>query len=134
MTASVSAALEVPSLSSAYLGDMRECQAKSHPSRRCNSYPRQGPASQRESSLALCEATTTAKRRQSDQQATTKVKRIGLVTDLAQRPTGSSSGKAPVDAGYGDCVGDAAGVEARGTLGKGWMQELGKPTVVSASE
>jgi hypothetical protein len=81
--------------------------------------PRQGPASHRESSLALCEATTTAKRRQSDQQATTKVKRTSLVTDLVQRPTGSSSGKAPVDVGYGDCVGDAAGVDARGTLGNG---------------
>ena len=81
--------------------------------------PRQGPASQRESSLARCEATTTAKRRQSDQQATTKVKRTSLVTDLVQRPTGSSSGKATVDVGYGDCVGDAAGVDARGTLGNG---------------
>jgi hypothetical protein len=81
--------------------------------------PRQGPASHRESSLALCEATTMAKRRQSDQQATTKVKRTSLVTDLVQRPTGSSSGKATVDAGYGDCVGDAAGVDARGTLGNG---------------
>jgi len=35
---------------------------------------RQGPASQRESSLAPCEATTAAKRRQSDRQAVTKVK------------------------------------------------------------
>ena len=80
---------------------------------------RQGLASQRQSSLASCEVTTTAKRRQSDQQATTKVKRTSLVTDLVQRPTGSSSGKATVDVGYGDCVGDAAGVDARGTLGNG---------------
>src|SRR5207245_1109434 len=36
---------------------------------------RQGPASQRESSLALCEVTNMAKRRQSDRQAPTKVKR-----------------------------------------------------------
>jgi hypothetical protein len=36
---------------------------------------RQGLASQRESSVALCEVTTTAKRRQSDQQALTQVKR-----------------------------------------------------------
>jgi hypothetical protein len=69
-----------------------------------------------------------AKRRQSDHQATTKVKRISIVTDLEQRPTGSSTGKAPVDAGHGDCVGDAVGVEARGMLGNGRMQELGKPT------
>ena len=102
-----------------HLGGMRVRQEKSHLSRRCNSYPRQGPASHRESSLALCEATTTAKRRQSDQQATTKVKRTSLVTDLVQRPTGSSTGKATVDVGYGDCVGDAAGVDARGTLGNG---------------
>jgi hypothetical protein len=36
--------------------------------------PRQGPASQRESSLAPREAMTAAKRRQSDRQAVTKVK------------------------------------------------------------
>src|SRR5712692_850017 len=36
--------------------------------------PRQGPASQRESSLAPREVTTAAKRRQSDRQAVTKVK------------------------------------------------------------
>jgi hypothetical protein len=36
--------------------------------------PRQGLASQRESSLAPREATTAAKRRQSDRQAVTKVK------------------------------------------------------------
>ncbi len=81
--------------------------------------PRQGPASQRESSLALCEATTTAKRRQSDRQATTPVKRISPVPDVEQMPTVSSNGKAPVGVGYGDCAGESAGVEARGMPGNG---------------
>jgi len=80
---------------------------------------RQGPASQRESSLALCEVTTTAKRRQSDRQAATRVKRLSPVTRIEQRPTVFENGKAPVGVGYGDCVGDAAGVDARGTLGNG---------------
>jgi hypothetical protein len=46
-------------------------------------------------------------------------------------PTDSSIGKAPVDAGYGDCVGESAGVEARGMPGNGRMTELGKPSEVS---
>ncbi len=42
--------------------------------------PRQGPVSHRESSLALWKATTMTKRRQSDRQAVTQVKRWSLVT------------------------------------------------------
>ena len=61
--------------------------------------PRQGSASHRESSLALCEATTTAKRRQSDQQALTQVKRLSPVREIEQMPTDSSFGKATVGAG-----------------------------------
>ena len=60
---------------------------------------RQGLASQRESSLALCEVTSTAKRRQSDRQAPTQVKRLSLVREIEQMPTDSSFGKAPVNAG-----------------------------------
>jgi hypothetical protein len=41
---------------------------------------RQGLASQRESSLALCKVTSMAKRRQSDRQAPTQVKRLSPVT------------------------------------------------------
>jgi hypothetical protein len=81
--------------------------------------PRQGLASQRESSLAPREVTTAAKRRQSDRQATTQVKRISPVTDVEQMPTVSSNGKAPVGVGYGDCAGESAGVEARGMPGNG---------------
>jgi len=92
---------------------------------------RKGLASQRESSLALWEVTNTAKRRQSDRQAPTQVKRTSPVKVMEQMPTEFPSGKAPVGAGNGDCAGESAGVEARGMPGKGWVEELGKPTEVS---
>jgi hypothetical protein len=92
---------------------------------------RQGPASQRESSLALCEVTTTAKRRQSDRQALTQVKRLSLVKKMEQMPTDYSLGKAPVGAGYGDCAGESAGVEEQSMSGNGRMTELGKAIEVS---
>jgi hypothetical protein len=113
---------------------LRVRQAKPHLSRRCDSFPRQGPASQRESSLAPREATTAAKRRQSDRQAATPVKRTSPVTDVEQMPTVSSSGKAPVGVGFGDCAEESAGVAARGMPGNGEVEELGKPTVVSPGE
>jgi len=75
---------------------------------------RQGPASQRQLSLALCKVTNMAKRRQSDRQAATRVKRLSLVTGLEQWPTVFLCGKAPVGVGYGNCAGDAAGVGERG--------------------
>ena len=95
---------------------------------------RQGLASQRESSLALCEVTTTAKRRQSDRQAPTKVKRISTVKVKKQMPTEFPPGKAPVGAGVGDCAGDAAGVGETGMPGDGRVEELGKPTEVPQRE
>jgi hypothetical protein len=49
-------------------------------------------------------------------------------------PTDSSFGKAPVDAGYGDCVGESAGVGEHGMPGHGWMEELGKPMGFSGDE
>ena len=72
-----------------------------------------------------------AKRRQSDRQAPTQVKRISLVKVMEQMPTEFPSGKAPVGAGNGDCAGESAEVEARGMPGNGWVEELGKPTEVS---
>ena len=93
--------------------------------------PRQGLASHREPSLALWEVTNTAKRRQGDQRAATGVKRWSPVTDMEQVPTVSSGRKATVGAGYGDCAGEPAGVGARGTLGEGLVEELGKPMEVS---
>src|SRR5437762_14140600 len=91
-----------------------ECdQTKPHPSRRCNSFPCQGPASQQESSLTLCEVTTTTERRQSDRQARTEVKRFSLVRCMKQRPTVFQNGKATVGVGYGNCAGDAAGSKSR---------------------
>ena len=95
---------------------------------------RQGLASQRQSSLASCQATNMTKRRQSDRQAPTQVKRLSLDKVMMQRPTVFLIGKAPVSAGHGDCAGDAAGVEERGMPGDGWMKELGKPIVVSRHE
>jgi hypothetical protein len=92
---------------------------------------RQGLASQRESSLALCEVTTMAKRRQSDRQALTQVKRLSPVKKMEQMPTDYSLGKAQVDAGYGDCVGESGGVGEQSMSGNGRMTELGKPTEVS---
>jgi hypothetical protein len=53
---------------------------------------------------------------------------------MKQRPTVFPIGKAPVGVGYGDCAGDAAGVEEQGMPGDGWMKELGKPIVVSQCE
>jgi len=50
---------------------------------------------------------------------------------MKQMPTESPSGKATVGVGYGDCAGESAGVEARSMPGKGWMEELEKPTEVS---
>lgn len=96
--------------------------------------PCQGPASQQESSLALCEVTTTAKRRQSDRQARAKAKRFSLVSCMKQRPTVFPGGKASVGVGYGDCAGDAAGVEETGMPGDGRVEELVKPIEVSRSE
>jgi len=95
---------------------------------------RQGLASQRESSLALCKVTNMAKRRQSDRQAPTQVKRLSLVREIEQMPTDSSFGKAPVDAGYGDGVGESAGVGERGMPRDGCMAQLGKPIEVSRGE
>ena len=96
--------------------------------------PRQGLASHRESSLAWWEVTNTAKRRPSDQQAATEVKRLSPVKEIEQMPTVSKHGKAPVGAGYGDRAGESAGVGARGMLGKGRAEELGKPIEVSGDE
>ncbi len=53
---------------------------------------------------------------------------------MEQRPTVFLNGKAPVRAGDGDRAGDSAGVGERGMSGKGWMEELGKPTEVSRHE
>ena len=92
---------------------------------------RQGLASQRESSLALCEVTSTAKRRQGDRQALMQVKRLSPEKEIEQMPTDSSFGKAPVDAGYGDCVGESAGVGEQSMSGNGRMTELGKAIEVS---
>lgn len=61
--------------------------------------PRQGLATQRESSLAEPEVTTVPKRRQSDRQATTEVKRVSPVTPIMQMPTVLGCGKAPVGVG-----------------------------------
>lgn len=96
--------------------------------------PRQGPASQRESSLAPWEVTNTAKRRQSERQAATQVKRSSLVTSMKQMPTVFLVGKATVGVGYGNCAGESAGVEERGMPRKGWVEELGKPMAVSSPE
>ena len=72
-----------------------------------------------------------AKRRQSDRQAPTQVKRLSLDKVMKQRPTVFLIGKAPVSVGHGNCAGDAAGVEERGMPGDGWTTELGKPIEVS---
>ena len=53
---------------------------------------------------------------------------------MKQMPTEFLFGKAPVGVGYGDCAGESAGVEARSMPGKGWMEELEKPTEVSFDE
>ena len=93
--------------------------------------PCQGPASQQESSLTLCEVTTTTERRQSDRQARTEVKRFSLVRCMKQRPTVFPNGKATVGVGYGNYAGDAAGVEEPGMPGNGRVEELAKPIEVS---
>ncbi len=72
-----------------------------------------------------------AKRRQSDRQAATQVKRLSPVTLMEQMPTDSSPGKATVSVGYGDHAGESAGVRERGMSGKGCVAELGKPIEVS---
>jgi hypothetical protein len=72
-----------------------------------------------------------AKRRQSDRQALTRVKRLSLVKKMEQMPTGYSPGKAPVGAGYGNCAGESAGVGEQSMSGNGRMTELGKPIEVS---
>jgi hypothetical protein len=53
---------------------------------------------------------------------------------MEQMPTVLKSGKAPVGVGHGDCAGKSAGVGERGMPGKGWVEELGKPTAVSSSD
>jgi len=53
---------------------------------------------------------------------------------MEQMPTVFNFGKATVGVGHGDCVGESAGVGERGMPGKGWVEELGKPTAVSASD
>ena len=50
---------------------------------------------------------------------------------MKQVPTEFLFGKAIVGVGYGHCAGESAGVEARSMPGKGWMDELEKPTEVS---
>jgi len=80
------------------------------------------PSPQRPSQPAGIESCVdefSTKRRQSDRQATTQVKLFSPVTPVMQRPTGSPIGKATVGVGYGDCAGDAAGVEVRGMSGEG---------------
>ena len=62
------------------------------------------------------------------------MKRLSLDKVMMRRPTVFLIGKAPVSAGHGNCAGDAAGVEERGMPGDGWMEELGKPIVVSQRE
>jgi len=59
------------------------------------------------------------KRKQSDRQAATRVKWFSPVTEIVQWPTVFQNGKATVGVGYGDCAGDAAGVEERGMPGDG---------------
>jgi len=59
------------------------------------------------------------KRKQSDRQAATRVKRLSPVTEIEQWPTVFQFGKAPVGVGYGDCAEDAAGVGERGMPGDG---------------
>ena len=93
--------------------------------------PRQGPASHRESSLAWLEVTTDTKRRQSDRQAATKVKRLSPEIFVERMPTVCSFGKAPVGVGYGDRAGESAGVGERGMPGKGRIAELGRSLAVS---
>jgi hypothetical protein len=53
---------------------------------------------------------------------------------MERMPTVFPYGKAIVGVGYGDCAGESVGVEEHGTLGKGWMEELGKPRRVSEDE
>ena len=52
-----------------------------------------------------------AKRRQSDRQGPTQVKRLSPVREIEQMLTHSSFEKAPVDAGHGDCGGESPGSE-----------------------
>ncbi len=71
-------------------------QGKPGASSGCNSRPGKGnEPPHRESSLGLMEATTWAKRRQSDGRAVTQVKRLSLVR-FVRGPTGSKTWKATV--------------------------------------
>ena len=74
------------------------------------------------------------KRKQSDRQAATRVKRLSPVTEIEQWPTVFQFGKAPVGVGYGDRAGDSAGVVEHGMPGKGWTMELEKPMGLSDDE
>ena len=74
------------------------------------------------------------KRKQSDRQAATRVKRLSPVTEIEQWPTVFQFGKAPVGVGYGDCAGESAGVGEHGMSEDGWMTELGKAIEVSPRE
>ena len=60
-----------------------------------------------------------------------QVKRLSLVTKIERMPTGLLTGKAMVGVREGECAGESAGVRERGMLGKGLMEELGKPMEVS---
>jgi hypothetical protein len=53
---------------------------------------------------------------------------------MKQMPTVFKFGKALVGVGHGDCAGESAGVGERGMPGKGWVEELGKPTAVSSRD
>ena len=75
-----------------------------------------------------------AKRRQSDRQAPTQVKRLSLDKVMKQRPTVFPIGKASVGVGHGDCAGESAGVGEQGMPGNGRMTELGKAIEVSQRE
>jgi len=50
---------------------------------------------------------------------------------MKQRPTVFPNGKATVGVGYGNCAGDAAGVEETGMPRDGRVEELAKPIEVS---
>lgn len=75
--------------------------------------------------------TNVAKRRQGDGQAVTKVQRLSPVTFEERMPTESHFREGNTMRGSWRPRGGSAGVRAHGMSGKGWMQELGKPTGVS---
>src|SRR5215475_2642783 len=88
-------------------------QAKPDASSGCNSRLGKGnEPPHRESSLGLMEATTWAKRRQSDGRAVTQVKRLSLVRFI-RGPTGSKTWKATVGhRSLARCPETAAGSES----------------------